>query len=343
MSTTLNPLKSSSGPIVTSVNGMTGDVTVDKVVANSTSLTPGANSNATWAKFTRSGSQTDFYYAFHNTNGNPFVDAFYEGKSHIQEIYTNYNKPLLTDLSGTLAASHGGTGTTALLGRGGAVSTMFDTSLEGTAVGQLYAPVFTTEWEDGGYLTLQNFRNKIGLGNTTGALPIANGGTGTTSIWGNSGYMYNAFSKGQQTFRKTPYIAIPVLSSNILGANNWSADDAGQAWLSSIFPTYTVTGYGSPFPVSLTYSKLSLISGVAIYLASFDWSGSSNILTLSLTWPSGPPEPNIGSNFPVFATAASGETLEPLAFNGGSHFTVVIQRSSNSATSITFAVFIPYL
>lgn len=145
MSTPLNPLKSSSGPIVTSVNGMTGDVTVDKVVANSTSLTPGANSNATWAKFTRSGSQTDFYYAFHNTNGNPFVDAFYEGKSHIQEIYTNYNKPLLTDLSGTLAASHGGTGTTALLGRGGAVSTMFDTSLEGTAVGQLYAPVFTTE------------------------------------------------------------------------------------------------------------------------------------------------------------------------------------------------------
>lgn len=58
------------------------------------------------------------------------------------EVYHKGHKPALTDLSGTLAAGHGGTGQT----------------------------------------SLQATRNAMGLGNTTGALPIANGGTGQTGV-----------------------------------------------------------------------------------------------------------------------------------------------------------------
>lgn len=44
-----------------------------------------------------------------------------------------------------------------------------------------YVLGITASWAKGGYLTLQQLRNKLGLGNTLGALPVANGGTGANS------------------------------------------------------------------------------------------------------------------------------------------------------------------
>ena len=89
--------------------------------------------------------------------------------------------PLALGVAGTLPVSHGGTGVTALVGSTSLLHSMFDASLTDTAVGSLFIPVFTTSWADGGYLSAQNLRNKLGLGNTTGALPVANGGTGATT------------------------------------------------------------------------------------------------------------------------------------------------------------------
>ena len=43
-----------------------------------------------------------------------------------------------------------------------------------------YVVGFTSNWAAAGYTSLQQLRNASGLGNTTGALPIANGGTGAT-------------------------------------------------------------------------------------------------------------------------------------------------------------------
>lgn len=82
--------------------------------------------------------------------------------------------------SGTLPVDRGGTGKTALVGTSSLLRDMFDTSLTSAD----YIPVFTSNWEDGGYMTAQNLRNKMGLGNTTGALPVANGGTGSTTAAG---------------------------------------------------------------------------------------------------------------------------------------------------------------
>ena len=44
-----------------------------------------------------------------------------------------------------------------------------------------YIAAFTTGWADGGYCTPQQLRSAQGLGNTLGALPVANGGTGATT------------------------------------------------------------------------------------------------------------------------------------------------------------------
>ena len=79
--------------------------------------------------------------------------------------------------TGTLPVARGGTGKTALVGTASLMRDMFDANL--TSAG--YIPVFTANWADGGYMTPQNLRNKMGLGNTTGALPVANGGTGAAS------------------------------------------------------------------------------------------------------------------------------------------------------------------
>lgn len=89
---------------------------------------------------------------------------------------TSHNHSAANITSGTLAVARGGTGTTALTGSSGLIHNMFDTS--GVTS---YIASFTSNWADGGYCTPQQLRSAQGLGNTLGALPVANGGTGSTT------------------------------------------------------------------------------------------------------------------------------------------------------------------
>lgn len=74
---------------------------------------------------------------------------------------------------GTLPFEQGGTNATSRLGAA--------KSLTNEAVSAPnYVVSLTNSWGKFGYSTLQQLRNASGLGNTTGALPIANGGTGKT-------------------------------------------------------------------------------------------------------------------------------------------------------------------
>ena len=88
----------------------------------------------------------------------------------------SHNHSAANITSGTLPVARGGTGTTALTGTSGLMHNMFDT--QGVTS---YIAAFTTGWADGGYCTPQQLRSAQGLGNTLGALPVANGGTGATT------------------------------------------------------------------------------------------------------------------------------------------------------------------
>lgn len=75
---------------------------------------------------------------------------------------------------GTLPVAQGGTGVTSLTNL---LKAMFPSSATAT-----YIPVFGSSWGSAGYATPKTVRNAMGLGDTTGALPVANGGTGNTSV-----------------------------------------------------------------------------------------------------------------------------------------------------------------
>lgn len=79
-------------------------------------------------------------------------------------------------LQGVLPASKGGTGRTALTGKNSLLDALFPTS-----VSSGYIPLIGSEYSNNGYCTPVSLRNMMGLGSTTGALPIANGGTGATT------------------------------------------------------------------------------------------------------------------------------------------------------------------
>ena len=88
--------------------------------------------------------------------------------------------PLATGTSGTLAVNRGGTGVTTLTNHGviigsgtGAMRATAQGATNNILIGQgAAAPIFTTP---------QAVRNAMGLGNTTAALPVANGGTGAAT------------------------------------------------------------------------------------------------------------------------------------------------------------------
>ncbi len=93
------------------------------------------------------------------------------------EPYVGHTHPASDIAEGIVAVERGGTGKGALVGSDSLLKAMFDASLTGAG----YIPVFTDNWADGGYMTKQALRNAMGLGNTLGVLPAANGGTGVTS------------------------------------------------------------------------------------------------------------------------------------------------------------------
>lgn len=90
---------------------------------------------------------------------------------------SSHNHSAANITSGTLPVSRGGTGCTAIKGTGGIVHSLFADNL--TDVNHI--PCFGTSWNTTGYFTRQQLRNAMGLGNTLGAVPVANGGTGSTT------------------------------------------------------------------------------------------------------------------------------------------------------------------
>lgn len=86
-------------------------------------------------------------------------------------------KPGSITLSRPLPVGSGGTGRSSLVGSAGLMHDIFD----GNLTGANYVPVFTDSWADGGYMSRQQLRSAMGLGNTLSALPVANGGTGAST------------------------------------------------------------------------------------------------------------------------------------------------------------------
>ena len=76
-------------------------------------------------------------------------------------------------LQGVLPVSKGGTGRTALIGKNSLLGALFPKS-----VSSGFIPLIGSGYNNNGYCTPVSLRNMMGLGSTTGALPIANGGTG---------------------------------------------------------------------------------------------------------------------------------------------------------------------
>lgn len=80
----------------------------------------------------------------------------------------------LGNTTGALPIANGGTGATTRL------DAVKNLSAEGVSSPNYFIGL-TTNWAKYGYTSVQEARNAMGLGNTTGALPIANGGTGQTT------------------------------------------------------------------------------------------------------------------------------------------------------------------
>lgn len=82
------------------------------------------------------------------------------------------------NVTGTVAIANGGTGaTTAAAAR----QNLFGSAMNTSALAK-YVITINDSWASGGYTTLQQLRNFMGLGDTTSYLPVANGGTGTNSL-----------------------------------------------------------------------------------------------------------------------------------------------------------------
>lgn len=82
------------------------------------------------------------------------------------------------NVTGTVAIANGGTGaTTAATAR----QNLFGNAMNTAALAK-YIITINDSWASGGYTTVQQLRNFMGLGDTVSYLPVANGGTGTNSL-----------------------------------------------------------------------------------------------------------------------------------------------------------------
>lgn len=77
-----------------------------------------------------------------------------------------------------LSVDNGGTGASTITGDKGAALNFFPTNLTDSAAHVMCA---SSAFVSTGYIPLQSLRNRMGLGDTTEALPIANGGTGANA------------------------------------------------------------------------------------------------------------------------------------------------------------------
>ena len=82
------------------------------------------------------------------------------------------------NVTGTVAIANGGTSATTVAK---ARENLFGNAMNTAALAK-YVITINDGWASGGYTTVQQLRNFMGLGDTTGALPVANGGTGTNNL-----------------------------------------------------------------------------------------------------------------------------------------------------------------
>jgi hypothetical protein len=161
--------------------------------------------------------------------------------------------PLTTGVTGTLPVASGGTGITAF---GTGVATALGQNVTGSGgIALATSPSFTTPIL--GTPTSGNMANVTGLPLTTGVtgtLPVANGGTGATTLTANNVVLGNGTSAVQ-------FVA-PGASGNVLTSN-------GTTWAS------TAPARGSTVAKSSGYTVLA-----ADYNTTFDCTGS---FTLALT------------------------------------------------------------
>lgn len=201
-----------SVPGITSLKVGANFIMIPNVV--STSTTPTLNVNGLGAKqIRRRISNSTSSIAAGSSAGwlaaSKPVKVVYDGTYWIADI----EQPNASDLYGTVPVSKGGTGVTTFTGTSGLIHNMFD----GNLTGANYIPVFTDSWADGGYMSKQQLRNALGLGNTLGAVPIANGGTGGTTA-ATARTNLDVYSKSESNSRRL-YASPVTIGANIDNMN----------------------------------------------------------------------------------------------------------------------------
>lgn len=177
-------------------NGGTGAATPAAALANLGALS--LNGGALSGPLTSTNYKSEYGYEFYKNN-TAFGGMYYDDYNGINQIYideftTNakrecYLFPAPTNTSNTaqyydilttkntISIAQGGTGATTRLG----AAESFYTENVSAPTHIVGLNISSGSIINCGYTSLQDLRNAAGLGNTTGALPVANGGTGATS------------------------------------------------------------------------------------------------------------------------------------------------------------------
>lgn len=111
---------------------------------------------------------------YSSTTGSASITSTLANQYVFKDIQQNTLQEVLGS-NGILPVSKGGTGVSSFYGSTGLLRSIFDEHL--TTAG--YVPVFTSNWADGGYMTIAELQNALGLGNY---LPLA-GGTVTGTLY----------------------------------------------------------------------------------------------------------------------------------------------------------------
>jgi hypothetical protein len=141
-----------------------------------------------------------------------------------------------TALTLPVSVANGGTGAAT---KEKAIQNFFPTNAPGVP---MYILGFINNWEQNSYCTAQQLRNAMGLGNTTGALPVANGGLGAAIDASATLYTYGGFAV---YFRKFGRLVI-AQTNGYLSASAITAAIPNQTVLftvaSKFYPSVAVTG-----------------------------------------------------------------------------------------------------
>lgn len=177
-------------------NGNNGAATFRSLVANDLPIVPitkggtGA-SNASAARINLGAVEmgTGTSAAIHNNLGNSDQLFYIQSAASAKATLKNHRTWLVVrdnglnvwdadtakapwNLTFPVSIANGGTGATA------ANLAFKNMTNDNLGTGIQYVAGLTTSWARTGYSTLANLRSAMGLGNTTGVLPVANGGTG---------------------------------------------------------------------------------------------------------------------------------------------------------------------